>query len=70
MTQKEKLLLLFSDGKFHNNYSLNKICFRYGARLHEMSKKGYIFEKKHDGGTMWSWRLIGKADEVRQGEML
>ena len=60
MTKKEKILQLLRDGKWHSTVELNQICFRYGARLHELKKEGYFFEKKK---APWNrnielWRLV------------
>lgn len=37
--QNKKILQLLSKGSCYNT-ELNKIAFRYGARLHEMKKEG------------------------------
>ncbi len=59
-TQKEKLLKLFKEQEWVSNYTLNQICFRYGARIWDLQQEGYLFEKRHDGGSEWSWKLIGR----------
>jgi hypothetical protein len=40
LTQCEKILNLLSDGHWHSMRELNQICFRYGARLHDLKKQG------------------------------
>lgn len=40
------------------NFQLNKICFRYGGRIHELRKMGYKIitlprEKDQDKGVVW-----------------
>jgi len=56
-TQTEKILDLFRRLEWVNNYMLNHICFRYSGRLHDLKKKGYVFARRHDGGSEWSWKL-------------
>ena len=58
MTQKERILELMSDHEWHDARELNRICFRYGARLWELiNDEGYPIEKSHKKGTLWQWRL-------------
>ena len=40
------------------NDELNRICFRYGARLHELKHQdGYAITKTHLGGGRWQYML-------------
>ena len=37
-----------SDMRWHTNAELNRICFRYGARLWELKHEdGYLIEKRN-----------------------
>lgn len=58
-TQKERLLKLFEGGRWVSNIEMNKICFRYGARLWELQQAGYLFEKRNEK-NIWYWKLSGK----------
>lgn len=40
------------------NYELNKICFRYAARVHDLRKLGHKIESKCEGLGIWSFKLI------------
>lgn len=40
--QHKKLLQILKRGSV-TNITLNKICFRYGARLHELKEQGLVF---------------------------
>lgn len=42
-TQQEKILAILEKAGDHGvtNVTLNRIAFRYGARLHELRKQGY-----------------------------
>lgn len=50
MTHKEKIVKLLKDGRWHSMRELNDICYRYGARLMELKKIGYYWEKRRDSG--------------------
>ena len=48
MTQKDRIIELLRDMRWHTNAELNRICFRYGARLWELKhEEGYIIEKRN-----------------------
>ena len=48
MTQKDRIVELLRDMGWHTNAELNRICFRYGARLWELKHEdGYIIEKRN-----------------------
>jgi hypothetical protein len=57
--QKQRLLSLFGDGEWHGNDDLNRIAFRYTARLFDLRKDGYEFDEKHIG-SHWFYRLKQK----------
>ena len=41
-----------------SNVELNEICFRYGARIHELQKfHGYKISKKHSHDGVWVYTL-------------
>ncbi len=63
MTQKEKIQGLLSDGLWHSFSELNEICFRYGARLFELKKDGYEFEKKLVKDVFY-YREAPKAEDL------
>ena len=48
MTQKDRIVELMRDMRWHTNAELNGICFRYGARLWELKhEEGYLIEKRN-----------------------
>lgn len=48
MTQKERIAELMRDMRWHKNSELNRICFRYGARLWELKHEdGWLIEKRN-----------------------
>lgn len=64
MTQKERILALLSDGRYHHMRQLNDICFRYGGRLHELRREGYVIETKRIGEGQFEYRLIVEARQL------
>lgn len=45
-TMKQKIYDLLRDGNWHSFRELNKICFRYGARLWDLKQDGIDHEIK------------------------
>lgn len=39
------------------NVQLNEICFRYGARIHELRRAGHKIDKEHIGGGVFRYTL-------------
>jgi len=58
-TQMELLYALLSDGEWHSVIALQRICWRYGARLWDMREHGVQMEKRRLPGTnLEEWRLL------------
>ncbi len=60
-TKEQKILDLLLDGKWHDTAELNRIAFRYGARLFELRRKGYQLETRRVREGLWAWRLKSKT---------
>ena len=61
MTQKDKILELISRKKGATNIILNKIAFRYSARLSDLRKEGHkilSLPVPKTGGQVWCYKLI------------
>ena len=58
LTKKEQLIALMQDGRWYHMRQLNRICFRFGARFHEMRAEGYVVDKRSCGTDEWEYRLI------------
>lgn len=62
-SQGEKIvdLLLTRGNKGATNIELNKISFRYSARIFNLRKEGYDIRKQHLTGSIWKyWLQEGK----------
>ena len=46
MTQKQQIQELLEDGAWHHMSELNSICYRYSARLYDLEREGYKWEKR------------------------
>lgn len=59
MNQSEKILDLLEKAgdKGVTNYTLNKIAFRYGARIHELRKQGYLISSLRVSESLWKFVL-------------
>ena len=45
-TQRDRIAALLADRRWHCVRELNRVCWRYGARLWELRSLGVTFEKK------------------------
>ena len=67
MTQKKKILALLKEagGALVPTTNLNKIAWRYAARIGELQKDGHpIPPAEHMVGTIWGYRLKPKQGEL------
>lgn len=58
--QARKILALLKRKAKVTNRELNHICFRYGARIYDLRKLGYIIETSREGLGFYSFRLISQ----------
>jgi hypothetical protein len=64
-SQKERIIALLSDRLWHTTEELNDLCYRYGARLFELRREGYVFTEERIGkGPLWRWRLEKTPEQV------
>jgi hypothetical protein len=67
MTQCDRILekLTRAGAAGVSNFQLNNLCFRYGARLMDLRKRGYVIDSKHIKGSEWRFTLLN-PDVVRE----
>jgi len=64
-TQRQRLIDLLSDGRWHPVQELHGICWRYGARLWEMRKEGLWLEKRRqEANRLEEWRLVTEPQGI------
>lgn len=58
-TQSEKILALLKERGDHGatNVELNKIAFRYSARINDLRKDGHDISAAHIKGSSWKFTL-------------
>lgn len=56
-TQKQKILELFDSGRWVPVEELQKVAWRYGARLYDLRTDGYVFEKKKQENGLEAWKI-------------
>ena len=69
LSQAEKIirLLRIRKSKGVTNIELNNgVCFRYGARIHELRKDGYDIRTKHIKGSKWLFWLEPSEEEKQR----
>lgn len=61
MTQTQKILKLLKEAPNNTatNEELNKICYRYGARLHDLRNAGHNIISKQVRKGLWAFTLEG-----------
>lgn len=60
-TQSAKILRLLKANGVATNRELNRICFRYGARIHELRKEGHIIKSNHVKNSLWEFSYHGET---------
>jgi len=61
MSNKDLMLELLRDGKWHSNRELQDVAgFCYSARKSELRKEGWIIQPRHVKAGKWEYRLTGK----------
>lgn len=59
----ERLLQLLSDGKWHEHSELLQVAgYRYGGRIFDLRKRGYVIEKQRLGTRRYFYRMAPKGD--------
>lgn len=56
-TQAERILALLEERDSVTNLELNRICFRYGARIHDLREDGHNITSKRLKQGVWEFRL-------------
>lgn len=63
--QKQNILALLKRKSKVYNSELNKIAFRYSARIEELRKEGYEIETIREGLGWYSFKLIREPKKVK-----
>jgi hypothetical protein len=58
-SNKQRVLARLQQGPATNE-ELNDICFRYGGRIFELKRAGYVIDKTHVEGGLWRYELRGR----------
>ena len=61
-TQTAKIIRLLKANGKATNKELNRICFRYGARIYDLRKKGHIIKSNHIKDSLWEFVYFGKEE--------
>jgi hypothetical protein len=64
------LMELLSDGKFHPNFECATVGgVSYQCSLYTFRQKGWVIESRKDKGGVWSYRLAGKDEQIRERKL-
>jgi hypothetical protein len=64
--QTKRILRLLKTKHTVTNYELNKIAFRYSARIRNLREQGYIIVSNHVGGSLWTFTFKGHEDDEQE----
>lgn len=66
LSQREKIVMRLKEAGADGltNRELNEICLRYGARLQELYKMGYIIEKESIKGGLYKYVLLKEPSTI------
>lgn len=66
MTKMAKILKLLKTNKRVTNHELNKICFRYGGRIHDLRREGHIIKTNRlNNDGLFEYSYHGLSDEAK-----
>lgn len=57
LTQSQKIIRLLKGNKFVTNIDLNKIAYRYSARIFELRRDGWKIEREYERPGIWRYWL-------------
>jgi hypothetical protein len=60
---KERILEQFQYAITLTNVQLNEICYRYGARIHELRKEGHLIKKVRVDKGLFAYRYEGISQQ-------
>ena len=67
-SNKDSLLALLSDGREHHQRECLQVAgFRYGARVFELRREGYIIDTVRIGTDAFAYRMLVEA---KQGTLI
>lgn len=61
-TQATRILRLLRRERFVTNAELNKICFRYSARIHELRDDGWNIQREYWKPGVYRYWLVPERD--------
>lgn len=60
-SQTARILRLLKEKGELTNRELNRICYRYAARIHELRNEGHNIVSVHEKDSLWRYILKGEA---------
>lgn len=68
MSKMARVLRYLKENGIASNRELNRICYRYGARIHDLRKDGWIIRSNlvDQKNGMWEFSLHGHVDQEKK----
>lgn len=63
VSQTTKILRLLKSKRTVTNVELNRICFRYTARIHELRKDGYNIQRQYEKPGVFKYWLVQENEQ-------
>lgn len=57
-SQTQRILRELRDKRFVTNIDLNKICYRYSARIHELRNDGWNIQRSYEKPSVYRYWLV------------
>lgn len=65
VNQGTRILRRLKQGRV-SNIELNRMCFRYSARIYELREAGYSIQRQYVRHGVWEYWLVN--DDLAQGQ--
>lgn len=66
LSQTARILKLLKTNGSATNRELNRVCFRYGARLHDLRREGWDILSVREKDGLWRFVLRGHRDDAKE----
>lgn len=62
-SQTARILRMFKERGELTNRELNLVCYRYGARIHELRREGHKIISLHEKDSLWRFIYVSEPCE-------
>ena len=66
LTRTARILKTLKTNGSATNRELNRICYRYGARIHDLRREGHVITSVHEKDGLWRFVYKGHRDDAKE----